>query len=153
MAGSTEKNVVLLPIKPKYAEAIKNGVKKIEFRKKEFSKNVKYIVVYSSNPKKEIIGFFEIEDIETDSPKSLWDKYYQIAGIESESYDEYYNDSKVAVGIKIKKFHNLNRPIKLHELNVSLKAPQSFCYLEPGYFEFIKEYILDTEDIGYTESY
>ncbi len=153
MAGSTEKNVVLLPIKPKYAEAIKNGHKTIEFRKKEFSRKVKYIVVYSSNPKQEIIGFFEIDNIETDSPKNLWDKYYKVAGIESKSYNEYYNNSKKAVGIKIKKFHSLNKSIKLYELKVGLKAPQSFCYLEPSYFEFIKEYMVDSNNFDHAEKY
>ena len=60
---------VILSIKPIYAQAIMNGTKKVEFRKKIFKRPVDKIFVYSSSPEQKIIGFFTISEIVEDEPK------------------------------------------------------------------------------------
>ena len=58
---------VLLSIKPEYASAIANGIKKVEFRKRIFSETVERAFVYSSSPVKKIIGSFFVSHIERDT--------------------------------------------------------------------------------------
>ncbi|HET6989695.1 MAG TPA: ASCH domain-containing protein, partial [Bacteroidia bacterium] len=54
---------VLLSIKPKYAKAIIDGKKKVEFRKLPFKLNVNKVYIYSSAPEQKIIGYFTFDDI------------------------------------------------------------------------------------------
>ena len=72
---------VLMSIKPKYANAIFGGSKKVEFRKICFEGSVKRVYVYSSAPVKRIVGFFTVEKIDKDTPEKLWKRYENVGGI------------------------------------------------------------------------
>ena len=62
---------VILSIKPKYAQAIISGTKKVEFRKKIFKRPVDKVYISSSSPSKKLIGFFTfIEVIEDKKAKT-----------------------------------------------------------------------------------
>jgi predicted transcriptional regulator len=51
---------VLLSIKPEYAELIKSGLKKYEFRRKIFKKaGHSKVFIYSTSPVKKITGVFD----------------------------------------------------------------------------------------------
>ena len=59
MAAKANKDVILLPIFPKYAQAIFEGTKKVEFRKLNIPQTISHVVVYSTAPTQKIIGYFE----------------------------------------------------------------------------------------------
>lgn len=63
---------VLLSIKPKYAELILSGFKRVEFRRSWASQDVGIIVLYSSSPVQKIVGIVEVEQVIVASPTSLW---------------------------------------------------------------------------------
>lgn len=125
-----EHHSVLMSIKPKYADAISRGEKLIEFRKQPIASTAKKIYVYSSYPVKRIIGFFEVENIVSESPSLLWQKYAPIGCIDKESFFDYFNGKRLGYGILIKKFHLLTCPKDPKEFDNTFKAPQSFCYLD-----------------------
>jgi predicted transcriptional regulator len=54
------------------------GTKQVEFRKRAFGRQVSYVVVYSSSPVKQVVGFFEISGIDEASPGQLWRRYSQV---------------------------------------------------------------------------
>ena len=72
MASESQSGVVLLPIKPEYANAIFTGEKRVEFRKKEFGRPVSHIVVYSSSPEKKVLGYFKISFVDVANPMTAW---------------------------------------------------------------------------------
>lgn len=135
MAQAKSRKVALLPIKPKFANAIIDGHKTIEFRKMKFKEDVSHVVIYASSPVKKVIGYFEIDTIDEGTPKALWKKYHTTGGIEYEDFMEYYSDKKMAFGIKVKNVKTLKRPIGLDKLKRGLKAPQNFLYLKNQQFE------------------
>ena len=49
---------ILLSIKPKYANLIIEGVKKYEFRRQIFRKEIEKAYIYCTQPVKKIIGYF-----------------------------------------------------------------------------------------------
>lgn len=121
---------VILSIKPVYANAILEGVKTVEFRKRIFKKNVDKIFIYSSSPTKMIVGYFTFSNIVEDTPENLWKTFQKVGGINKDDFFEYYKETEKGFGIVIKevvKFEVEKDPIEFIE---NFTAPQSYVYLE-----------------------
>jgi predicted transcriptional regulator len=61
---------VLLSIKPKYADLILAGSKRVEFRRSWAAQDVSMIVLYSSSPIQKIVGTVEVDEIVIAYPSS-----------------------------------------------------------------------------------
>lgn len=121
---------VILSIKPVYAQAIMAGTKKVEFRKKIFKREVEKIFIYSSMPKKMIIGYFTILEIIEDTPANLWQKFNQVGGISEKDFFEYYKNADKGYSIKIDKVVKFEEEIEPTEFIEEFCAPQSYIYIE-----------------------
>ena len=123
---------VLLSIKPEYVEAIINGTKRFEYRKRIFrQKDIECIVVYATKPFGKVVGEFYFEEILENDPETIWGLTYSYAGVTKDFFLEYFKDRAKGFAIKIKKFIEYEVPIELSEFNANTKiAPQSFCYIE-----------------------
>ena len=113
MASRPNKNVILLPIFPKYAEAIFEGKKKVEFRKLNIPQDISHVVVYSTAPTQRIVGYFEVREITRASPKILWNLFNKVGGIEKELLMEYYSGHDLGVAIHVGESIRLRTPIQL----------------------------------------
>ncbi|MEK6552305.1 MAG: hypothetical protein AABZ54_02510 [Bacteroidota bacterium] len=120
---------VLLSIKPEYAFKIFDGTKKFEFRKVIFKNpNIKTVVVYASFPVQQIIGEFEIDDIFSFDPESIWKMTKKYSGISEDFFFEYFADRDIAHAIKIKKTKKYRKPLCIRE-DFNAVPPQSYMYL------------------------
>jgi predicted transcriptional regulator len=142
MAPLPTRAVVLLPIQPQYATPIMDGTKRVEFRKRGFGREVSHVVVYSSSPVKQVVGFFEILGIEEDSPRRLWRRYAQVGGIDKEDYDRYFSNVPSGVAIKVGSVHVLREPVPLAQLKPGFRAPQSYAYLSEEDFAWIRSRVM-----------
>lgn len=130
MAIREDCDVALLPIKPRFAQAILDGTKKVEFRRQLFGRRISHILIYASSPVKRVVGYFRIGNITRDDPKLVWKKYEDVAGISAAEFREYYEGAIAAVAIEVDDLVVLKRPVALSSIRRSLQAPQSFCYLD-----------------------
>jgi predicted transcriptional regulator len=121
--------LVILSIKPKYADAILSKEKTVEFRKAGFPKNANAAIIYSSNHVGRIIGWFKIKTIVTLNPQDAWGKYKNLGSIPKNEFDEYYNGSKDAVCLEIGKVHKIDPPIDPYKNIKDFRPPQSFRYM------------------------
>ena len=128
---------VLMSIKPKFVEKIFAGSKTFELRKKLFKRTVDTIVIYSSSPKKKVVGEIIIDKIISSTPRLLWKSYKNNLGISEKEYFKYYKNSKVAYAIKIKKVIKYKKELELKDFGME-KAPQSYQYIN------WKEQIMET---------
>ena len=119
---------VLMSIKPKFVEEIFSETKTFELRKKIFKSSINAIVIYSSSPKKKVVGEIIIDKIISSTPKLLWKSYKNNLGISEKEYFEYYKNSKVAYAIKIKKVIKYKKELELKDFGIE-KAPQSYQYI------------------------
>jgi predicted transcriptional regulator len=120
---------VLLSIKPEYANKIFDGSKRFEFRRVIFKKpNIKTVVVYASSPVKKVIGEFEIENIISFDPKSLWGITKKYSGISEDFFFEYFSNRKVAHAIRIKSTMKYKEPLSIKD-DFNVIPPQSYGYL------------------------
>lgn len=123
---------ILLSIKPKYVNSIMNGTKKFEFRRKIFKrKDVDTVVVYATKPVGKVVGEFEIKQVISDTPKSLWTMTAQYAGLDKMDFYNYFEGLDEAFAIQISKVTPYKKQLDLNELeDGNIKAPQSFIYLD-----------------------
>lgn len=120
---------VLLSIKPEFAEKIFNGTKKFEFRRSIFKRQtIKKVVVYASSPVQKVIGEFEIDQILSLAPESLWEKTHLHSGITENYFFEYFGDKEIGHAIKVKNIKRYKNPLCLKK-DFNTIPPQSFLYL------------------------
>ncbi len=124
---------VLLSIKPKYVEEIKNGNKRYEFRKSLCSaKNrdkLEKIFIYSSAPVQKIVARFFVKEILEDHPTNLWNKCKDESGIEQADFFKYFKDKNSGLAIKISELKFFSEPIEPKNIFPNFSPPQSFCYV------------------------
>ena len=121
---------VILSIKPIYAQAIIAGTKKVEFRKKIFKREVEKIFIYSSMPKKKMIGYFTILDVIEDTPINLWNEFKEVGGITEKDFFEYYKNAEKGFSIKINEVVKFEKEIEPDDFIEKFCAPQSYIYIE-----------------------
>jgi predicted transcriptional regulator len=131
--------VALLPIQPTYVDAILEGRKKVEFRRRGFSRPLRHVVVYSTSPVQRIVAFFRVVRIQEASPRELWERYWRVGGICEDTFNTYYQGSYKGVAIEIDKVVSLREPLRLRNLSETLSPPQSFLYLSGALFHQIVE--------------
>ena len=120
---------VLLSIKPEFALKIFDGSKRYEYRRAIFkNQEVSRVIVYASDPIKQIIGEFEIEDILHEEPQSLWVKTKHHAGISEKRFFDYFTNKSKGYAIKVKATRVYDDPLPLSSFMIS-SPPQSYMYL------------------------
>ncbi|NLG65878.1 MAG: RNA-binding protein [Actinobacteria bacterium] len=132
MAGTEHGAVVLLPIKPRYATQIMDGGKRVEFRRRSFSRAPEWVVVYASAPVKRVVGAFRVGSIDAGSPADLWERYGDVGGIDLASFRAYFAGRESGVALLVDAVHALATPLALADIDDGLRPPQSHQYVEPG---------------------
>ena len=125
--------VALLSIKPIYANAILDGRKKVEFRKRPFKRAVSHVVIYATAPVQRVVGWFQTKRFEQMSPSALWKRFASVGGISEEQFNIYYNGSESGVAIHVDKPQRLANPVSIKQTKVAT-APQSYAYLSAAVF-------------------
>lgn len=145
-------NILLLSIKPKYAEKIFSGQKKVELRRVRTRLNSgDLVLVYVSSPQKALIGFFEVEKVvvKENLPQelnNLWELVKKYASIEREAFMSYYQGSYLGVCIFVKKTRRFSAPIELQILREKFGyffPPQSYRYLTGAEIKVLEKLVGD----------
>lgn len=118
-----------MSIRPQFADAILDGTKSVEFRKRRLAPDVTTVLIYATMPTGQVVGAFEIAGYDIASPTQLWERHKEHAGIARAAYRDYYRGTRQAVGLLVRDARRLTRPVLLRELDDGLRPPQSFCYL------------------------
>lgn len=128
MADQSPVSVALISIHPRFANAILDGTKLVEFRKIGFRRQLTHILIYATAPIQQVVGYAEVEAIDQRSPDSLWRRYRRVAGIEREAFFRYYRDRETGVALKVRRAKRLIEPLLLDDLHLGATPPQSFLY-------------------------
>lgn len=123
-----EKENIILPIKPVFAEKILSGTKKYEYRKRLCKKEVKKIYIYATAPVKMIIGEVEVVNKMSMGKEKMWKETQKYAGITKEFYDQYFEYQDCACAYRIGKTMRYRFPVALDSIGIGY-VPQSFIYV------------------------
>ena len=125
--------VLVLSVRPRFAEAIVDGLKTIEVRRQKPNVQPGTLgLVYSSSPVQAVVGFFRVDRIFSGAPEELWVAAQHGAYISRQDFDSYFEGVEQGHGIAVSCAQRLPNPIGLSDLRViwpGCKPPRSFGYL------------------------
>lgn len=131
MGGKPSGRVALFSIHPAYAEAILAGEKTVEFRRRGLPDDVWAVVIYATKPVAQVVGWFEIAEVVTAPPKTLWSQLGHAGAVKKDFFDRYFHAAGNGYGIRVRRSFRLRDRLPLSALAVGLRPPQSFQYLAP----------------------
>ena len=126
--------MLLLSIRPNFADRILDGSKKVEFRRRH-PRQIELgtrMLIYASSPVRALIGTAVVVDVVEASPEEVWDEYQAVAGIDHEQFNAYYEECERAIVIRLSKPVRLSKAIPLDDLRSrwpGFHPPQQFAYL------------------------
>jgi len=136
--------VLLLSIRPMYAEKIFQGLKKVELRRvRPKIQHGDYILVYVTSPIKALEGVLRVDYVIEDRPHELWPHVKKFAGVTRDEFDAYYDGANKGFGIFLKEAKRINNPISLDRLRKLFEGfhpPQSYRYLHPAEIEIYGQF-------------
>lgn len=139
--------MILLSIKQVYCDLILNGTKRFEFRKKlpNGLKKGDEVAIYCTRPVSRVVAYFRVSDVIQTTRQNLWRQTRFAAGINYETFMDYFSAKKQANAIRIGKLHVLNTPLSLERLRRNKTPPQSFLYLTDLQSRMVRERAARTE--------
>lgn len=137
MAKKQDSNVIILSIHPQYIDAIFHGQKLVEFRKNGTPADIEHIIFYSTSPDQLILGYSGINRCVVASPKTLWEQFNAIGGIEKPAYDHYFKGSKRGKCFVLDQPCKLLNPMSISSLGLK-GPPQSFSYISRTIWQKVK---------------
>ena len=127
---------VLISVKLQFSQLIVTGKKTVELRKK-IPANLpgRKVYVYSTCPDAKIIGFFEVQSVESLPIVKLWERVRALAGMKEEDFFAYYTEKEQGYAIFFHEFVELKTPVTLEALrkrNPGFVPPQNYHYINPN---------------------
>ena len=119
--------IIIISIHPCHIEKIFSGEKFYEYRKR-IPLDTKYLIVYATAPIKKIVALIEVDHIIFGTPREIWDKTKNGAGISNKFFESYFTKKNIAYAIKFKNIFKLENPKFITILNKNMHPPQSYMY-------------------------
>jgi predicted transcriptional regulator len=139
MAEEPAGAIALISIHPRFANAILDGTKLVEFRKVAFKRHLTHVLLYATAPIHQIVGYAEVTGIDERSPAALWRRYHLVAGIERGAFFDYYKGKSIGFAVKVCRPQRLLRPLALDDLHDGFSPPQSFLYSTPAALRRVRQ--------------
>ena len=128
---------VLLSIRPKYADLILSGSKRVELRR-SWPNGVGVMVLYSSAPIQRLVGAAYVDTVKRETPEALWALSEEFGGgVTRDELNEYFSGKRTAYGVMIGSVEIAERQVDPKDVFDEFVPPQSYLYLEPLRFHSI----------------
>lgn len=129
---------VLISIHPRYAEKIVRGTKKVEFRRAWAKREVSHIVVYATSPRCEVVAIVAVSGVVKGSISKMWALARSYGGgVTQEELDLYFRGKECGYAVLLGHVTTLVPPIRLSDVALGARAPQSYQYLTTAQFNAI----------------
>ena len=126
--------MMVLSLKPRFAEAILSGIKTVELRRIEPQITLPTrALVYATTPVKALLGRCIVDDVVSDSLQSLWQRYSSRTGLEYSEFLRYFDGVNTGTALTLSSPKRFDLQIPLAALRSNLRGfrpPQSFAYLD-----------------------
>ena len=120
-------------MRPRYAQDILSGKKKVELRRvRPRVQRGDLVVIYASSPVMAVLGIGFVSSVVTRAPGDLWPMVEHGACISREEFDAYFRGSKLSVALFLSGTRPLRKPLGLGEIREvwpEFRPPQGYRYL------------------------
>ena len=134
MSGLDPDRMVVLSLKPRFAEAILAGVKTSELRRTEPNIVVPTrALLYAASPVRALLGTCIITNVRSADLADLWREHGSEAALLHEEFLQYFEGVDVGTALTLTQPRPFSRRIPLHDLRTkpkSFRPPQSFAYVD-----------------------
>ena len=123
---------LLLSLRPRFADAILNGTKTIEIRRRPINAAPgTQVILYASSPQMAVVGTARLAELTVCAPDEGWRRFHRTFGLTRPEYDAYLDGTPAAHLLHLARVNRLNQPLPLHELRqqAPFQPPQSFRYV------------------------
>ncbi|CAN7779696.1 hypothetical protein LJR084_008118 [Variovorax sp. LjRoot84] len=121
---------ILISVKPRFAEQIITGAKKVEFRRSWAAEPVGLAVIYSSSPVQRLVGIVEVDGAVVASPPTVWTKCVSRGpGLQRAELMEYFAGKTYGYGVLLGEVTLPAKPVAPKSLFKGFRPPQSYRYL------------------------
>ncbi|MER8886713.1 ASCH domain-containing protein [Mesorhizobium sp. M0678] len=128
-------NEAIISIRPKFAEAILSGQKTIELRRRIPLISIgTRLWIYATRPVGAVIGSATVKRIIRGLPEEVWTKGGDLAGLDRESFDIYFDGAPEAIGLVLADMQR-GRPISIEKLRLIRRGfhpPQVILRISDG---------------------
>lgn len=122
---------LLMSIQPRFADAILDGTKTVELRRKPPRNEPDVVIIYSSGKARAVLGVARLKGVHTSTPEDIWSKFGWTAGVSRAEFDEYFAGSPTASALELDQPRRGARQVPLVRLReIGLEPPQSWRYVE-----------------------
>lgn len=133
--------MLFLSIHPEHVQAIVEGRKTVELRKRKPNIDPGYmVVIYATTPKCEVVAVATVVALQVEEPNAIWRNCGKLAAVSEQEFRDYYEGAEKAVGIHLSNIAVLKKPISLRELRQrwdGFQPPQQYRYLDTSQQNFI----------------
>lgn len=121
---------ILISIKPRFADLILAGTKRVELRRAVPIQNIDAMAIYSSAPIQAIVALVEIVEVVEASPSRLWEIARDNGGgLTRSELRDYYTGKKSGFAIMLGEVKKFDSPVDPRVIFSKFTPPQSFRYL------------------------
>ena len=134
MQGLDPDRMIVLSLKPRFAEAILAGVKTVELRRTE----PKIVVptralLYAASPVRALLGTCIITSVQPLDLVTLWREHGSGSGLLYHEFQKYYEGVDVGTALSLTEPRAFRRQVTLQDLRArprGFRPPQSFAYVD-----------------------
>lgn len=119
-----------MSIRPPFADKLLGGEKRVEFRRAAPREPIALVLVYATLPVGGLVGALEVRYIDRASPRTLWNRYRDVAGIRRVDFFDYFYGVSAGDALVVARAWRFPRTVALGALGLSAKPPQSFRYVD-----------------------
>ncbi|NVO12974.1 MAG: ASCH domain-containing protein [Rhodoplanes sp.] len=106
----------IISIRPNFADAILNGTKTIELRRRiPQIANGSRLWIYATRPTAAVVGVVTITDVDRAHPSEIWQRHKYEVGLDHASFKEYFHGAQEAVAISLEAAERVE-PISMSKL-------------------------------------
>ena len=126
--------MMILSLKPRFADAILSGVKTVELRRTEPKIRVPTrALIYATTPVRALLGTCIVTTVSSDDLAALWQKYGSNTGLRHPEFLHYFDGVDAGTALTLASASRFREPIPLGDLRSKpwgFRPPQSFAYVD-----------------------
>ena len=126
--------MMVLSLRPRFADAILSGVKTVELRRTEPKIRVPTLaLIYASTPVRALLGTCVVTSVESGRLSALWQVHGAGSGLDHGEFMGYFEGVQAGSALSLASPRRFSRPIPLVELRArptGFRPPQSFSYVD-----------------------
>lgn len=129
---SVDRRVLLLSVRPRFAQAILDGTKTVEVRRRPIRATPGTLVIfYASAPTMAIVGTARLDRVIFLKPGAAWRDHGRSLGLARREFDDYL-DGRMPWLLVLRDVAALDKPLELQDLRrrSPFQPPQSYRYMK-----------------------